>query len=96
MELVVSADDDVKELFRHVARELQQAFGHSQVQAERLAKDYHDRFTDAGFCKSIGIPPQDDDFFFHEAAGGVALRAEYYLVIQGPSDPFEFIKWRTT
>jgi len=32
----------------------------------------------------------------HGAAGGVAWRAEYHLVIQGPSDPFEFIKWRTT
>lgn len=94
MELVVSTDEDVNDLFRLVATELQTAFGHSSADAEALAKEYYTRFTDAGYCESIGVPVQDDDFFFHESAEGIALRAQYYLVVKGPPDPFAFVQWR--
>lgn len=94
-EIKVSEDDDVNWLFGEMAKELIETFDHSDNAAAKLAKDYYVKFTSEQFCRSIGIPIQDHEFFHHESAGGLALRAQYYLVLQGDPDPYAFIQWRT-
>lgn len=64
--------------------------------AEHLVQDYYVKYTDPVYCKSIGIPCQDDDFMFHEGVRGMALRVNYYLGIAGDPDPHRFIEWRST
>jgi len=91
----VSDDEDVNDLFRLAALELQVAFGHSPTDACALAKEYYTRFQDAQFCKSLGLAVHDDDSFFHESSYGIALKAHYYFVLKGSPDPYDFILWRT-
>lgn len=62
--------------------------------AESLVRDYYSKFMDSCYCKSIGVPVQDDDFLFHEGVGGMALRIHYYLGLEGDPDPHKFIEWR--
>jgi hypothetical protein len=93
-ELRVSSDEDVNCFFGEVANDLTETFGYSATEAAEMAASYYAQFTSDEFCRSIGIPLQDDEFFFHEAAGGVALRAHYYLGIKGNPDPGAFIEWR--
>ena len=89
----IALDQDTNHLLGEIARILTEQ--HSDHEAELLVRDYYQKFTDASYCRSIGIPVQDDDFFFHESAGGMALRIHYYLVLRGNPDPHRFIEWRT-
>lgn len=93
-EVLVSSDEDVNCLFGEVAKYLAEVLGYSANKAAEMAASYYAQFTSDEFCRSIGVPRQDDEFFFHEAAGGVALRAHYYLGIKGDPDPGAFIEWR--
>ena len=71
---------------------LMNSFGHSFEDAVRLAKDYFLKFMDPDFCKSLGIPAQDEEFMWHE--GDMASRIHYYLVLEGDPDPWSYIQWR--
>jgi hypothetical protein len=68
-------------------------FGHSFWPAVELARDYYKKFTDDAYCRSIGIPVQDEEFFWHEGMG-MAARIHYYLALHGDPDPGRFIDWR--
>jgi hypothetical protein len=93
-EVRVSSDEDVNCFFGEVAKYLSEVLEYSATEAVEMATSYYAKFTSDEFCRSIGVPRQDDEFFFHEAAGGVALRAHYYLGIKGDPDPGAFIEWR--
>jgi hypothetical protein len=93
-EVLVSSEGEVNCLFGEVAKYLAEVLGYSANKAAEMAASYYAQFTSDEFCRSIGVPRQDDEFFFHEAAGGVALRAHYYLGIKGDPDPGAFIEWR--
>jgi hypothetical protein len=69
-------------------------FGHSFWPAVALARDYYEKFTDDAYCRSIGIPVQDEEFFWHEGRS-MAARIHYYLALRGDPDPGRFIDWRT-
>ena len=88
----IGPDQETNNLLGEVARILTEQ--HSRHEAESLVRDYYLKFTDASYCRSIGIPVQDDDFFFHESAHGMALRVHYYLVLHGNPNPHRFIEWR--
>lgn len=88
----IALDQETNHLLSEIARILTEQ--RSGDEAESLVRDYYLKFTDASYCRSIGVPVQDDDFFFHESAQGMALRVHYYLVLRGNPDPHCFIEWR--
>jgi len=96
MEPLLPTDPDTNRFFDRVVDELQGYFDYAFDEAVRLAREYYTRFTDAQFCDSIGVPVQDDDFFHHEAPGGIAFRAHYYLGLKGDPKPSSFIEWRAS
>ncbi len=67
-------------------------FGHSFWSAVALAREYYEKFTDEAYCRSIGIPTQNNEFFWRE--GSMAARIHYYLALKGDPDPHRFIDWR--
>src|SRR5262249_17512612 len=71
-------DEDFSTYYGDIVAVLMKEFGHSFWPAVALARDYYEKFTDDAYCRSIGIPVQDDDFFWHEAMG-MAARIHYYL-----------------
>jgi len=87
-------DEDTNILFNSVVVALQNSFGHSDTVATELVRRYYANFTDVSYCRSIGIPVQNDDFFHHEGAGGMSLRIHYYLHLKRDPDPGKFIEWR--
>jgi len=96
MDPILPTDDDTNHLFDKVVAILREHFGHSDAEAVRLVREYYRQFSDAAFCRELGIPVQNDDFFHHEAPGGMAWRIQYYLVLKGNPDPHAFIEWRAT
>ena len=89
----LSTDDDTNQLFEDVVEELKAKY--PQYTAEALVREYYEKFTNADFCRSIGIPQQNDDFFHHESVGGMTLRVYYYLCLKGDPSPHRYIEWRT-
>ena len=94
MEISVSTDPSVNNLFESVRVALMENFSHSGMGSISLIKEYYGKFQDPDYCRAIGVPTQDIDFFFHESALGMALRIQYYLVVKGDPDPGSYLDWR--
>lgn len=94
MNPILSDDEDVNDLFETVVAGMQTAFGYSLAEAECLVREYYSIFRDPQYCRSIGIPVQNDEFFLHEGLG-MSLRIHYYLGLKGNPDPHAFIEWRS-
>ena len=94
-EISLSSDQDVNVFFGRVAEILMDELGLNSSQAKEYITDYYQKFTDDDFCRSIGIPAQDDDFFFHESEKGMALRIIYYTIDKRDPNPHAFIEWRS-
>lgn len=88
-------DEETNKLFDSVMARLVEDCDCSESEANALIHEYYHNFRDEEYCRKINIPVQDDDFFFHEAAGGMALRIYYYLVLKGNPDPQNFLEWRS-
>ena len=88
----IAADKETNHLLGEIAAALSESY--SPAKAESLVRDYYSKFTDHSYCKSIGVPVQDDDFFFHEGVRGMALRIHYYLGLGGEPAPAKFLEWR--
>lgn len=89
-----TADEELIKDYGNNVGALTFEFGHSFWSAVALAREYYNKFTDEAYCRSIGIPTQNDEFFWHEG-GGMASRIHYYLVVGSDPDPRRFIDWRT-
>lgn len=87
-------DDDTNLFFDDVAAKLVSDLGYDEATATALAREYYMSFTNADYCRRIGVAVQDEEFFFHEGVGGVALRIHYYLTLKGDPKPRSYIKWR--
>ena len=90
----IAADTETNQLLDQISVALCESY--TQAEAESLVRDYYVKFTDPFYCRSIGVPVQDDDFFFHEGVRGMALRVHYYLGLEGDPAPSKFIEWRAT
>ncbi|UJB19158.1 MULTISPECIES: hypothetical protein [Lysobacter] len=90
----IADDETINQLLGKIVAALSE--GYSKTEAESLVRDYYSKFTAPAYCKSIGVPVQDDDFFFHEGIAGMALRIHYYIGLEGDPAPEKFIEWRTT
>ena len=88
----IAADTETNQLLEQISVALSERY--SLAEAEALVKEYYAKFTDASYCRFLGIPIQDDDFFFHEGVIGMALRIHYYLGLEGDPNPSKFIEWR--
>ena len=86
---------DWNALLNAAVLQLQQRLAYQQPDAAKLIRAYLEVFTDVKRCDEMGIPVQDEDFFFHEGAIGLALRAHYYLTLQGDPDPMSYVNWRS-
>lgn len=95
-DLEISADNDVNLFFSKVALILAEELQLDIPKSKEYVTEYYRNFTNKEFCKSIGIPVQDDDLFFHEAASGMTLRIIYYTIQKKDPDPRAFIKWRSS
>ena len=92
-EWLPTEDEDLITSYGDSVALLMSEFGHPFWPAVALARQYFVKFTDEGYCRSIGIPTQDEEFFWHEGAG-MAARIHYYLALGGDPDPHRFIDWR--
>lgn len=95
-ELSLPTDEETNHLFDDVVSDLHENFGYSIDDASSLVREYYSRFRSAEYCRSIGIPVQDDDFFFHEGVRGMALRVHYYVGLGESPEPRAFIEWRSS
>ncbi len=84
---------DWNALLNLAVEQMQHRFGYQQDEAAKLIRRYLEVFTDSKRCSDMGIPVQDEDFFFHEREVGLALRAHYYLALQGDPKPMSFVNW---
>ncbi|KRB07971.1 hypothetical protein [Lysobacter sp. Root690] len=89
----IADDEATNQLLDKIVAALGECY--SKTEAESFVRGYYLKFTTPAYCKSIGVPVQDDDFFFHEDIPGMALRIHYYLGLGGDPAPEKFIEWRS-
>ena len=90
----ISSDADVNDYFDRIAESLSYNFGCTIVEAEELARQYYQKFTDPVYCSSRGVAVQDDDYFFHEGGAEMARKIYYHLVLKADARWEAYIKWR--
>lgn len=96
MDPKLPTDEDTNLFFDDIVSKLISDLDYSYEEASKITRDYYQKFTNVDYCRSIGVPVQDDDFFFHEGVGGMALRIHYYLKLNEDPNPRKFIDWRAS